>query len=94
MTWSVAFRLRRYLRESLWVVPLVGGLLAATGLPLIVAIVGIGSKRGDISDGVGASLIGAGMVSVLVYPLVGIRLFRSPAPADEPLAAQREDEAY
>ena len=25
MTWSVAFRLRRYLRESLWVIPLVGG---------------------------------------------------------------------
>ena len=27
MTWSVAFRLRRYLRESLWVVPLIGGML-------------------------------------------------------------------
>ena len=30
MTWSVAFRLRRYLRESLWVVPLVGGALGWT----------------------------------------------------------------
>jgi uncharacterized membrane protein len=27
MTWSVAFRLRRYLRESLWVLPLLGGVL-------------------------------------------------------------------
>jgi uncharacterized membrane protein len=27
VTWSVSFRLRRYLRESLWVVPLVGGVL-------------------------------------------------------------------
>jgi uncharacterized membrane protein len=27
MTWSVSFRLRRYLRESLWVLPLVGGVL-------------------------------------------------------------------
>jgi uncharacterized membrane protein len=27
MNWSVAFRLRRYLRESLWVIPLVGGAL-------------------------------------------------------------------
>jgi uncharacterized membrane protein len=27
MTWSFAFRLRRYLRESLWVVPLIGGML-------------------------------------------------------------------
>ena len=44
-------------------------LFAATGLPLIVAIVGIGTSRGAISKSVGASLIGAGMVSVLVYPL-------------------------
>jgi uncharacterized membrane protein len=27
VNWSVAFRLRRYLRESLWVIPLVGGIL-------------------------------------------------------------------
>ncbi len=30
LTWSVAFRLRRYLRESLWVIPLVGGMLGWT----------------------------------------------------------------
>jgi Kef-type K+ transport system membrane component KefB len=42
----------------------------ATGLPLIVAIVGIGSDRGAIAGNVGASLIGAGMISVLVFPLV------------------------
>ena len=46
----------------------------ATALPLIVAIVGIGEERGDISDAVGASLIGAGMISVLVYPLLATRL--------------------
>ena len=45
-------------------------LFGATGLPLIVAIVGIGQGRGAISDAVGASLIGAGMISVLVYPFV------------------------
>jgi Kef-type K+ transport system membrane component KefB len=49
-------------------------LFAATGLPLIVAIVGIGTSRGAISKSVGASLIGAGMVSVLVYPLLAMRL--------------------
>lgn len=27
MTWSVAFRLRRYVRESLWIVPFIGGAL-------------------------------------------------------------------
>jgi Kef-type K+ transport system membrane component KefB len=45
-------------------------LCAATGLPLIVAIVGIGTKNGAIAEDVGTSLIGAGMVSVLVLPLL------------------------
>ena len=49
-------------------------LFGATGLPLIVAIVGIGEGRGDISSSVGASLVGAGMLSVLVYPFVASRL--------------------
>ena len=37
----------------------------ATALPLVVAIVGIGRSRGDISSSAGASLIGAAMISVL-----------------------------
>ena len=63
-------------------------LLGATGLPLIVAIVGIGSEKGDISDSVGASLIGAGMISVLVYPFVATRL------AGITITAQDEAEEY
>ncbi len=57
---------------------------AATALPLIVAIVSIGEERGAIDPAVGASLIGAGMLSVLVYPLVALRIVgrREPA-ADE-----------
>ena len=50
MTWSVAFRLRRYLRESLWVVPLVGGVLGwVFGLASLSDRQGIGgpSARGD-----------------------------------------------
>jgi Kef-type K+ transport system membrane component KefB len=42
----------------------------ATALPLVVAVVGIGTDRGAIDADVGASLIGAAMVSVLVYPLI------------------------
>ena len=60
----------------------------ATGLPLIVAIVDIGTDRGAIDADVGASLIGAGMISVLVYPFVATRLSgadpsaaRTPSPA-------------
>ena len=56
-------------------------LFGATGLPLIVAIVGIGQGRGAISDAVGASLIGAGMISVLVYPFVATRIAGPPAGA-------------
>ncbi len=59
-------------------------LFGATGLPLIVAIVGIGSERGDISDSVGASLIGAGMISVLVYPFIATRLAARYADEDAP----------
>lgn len=50
------------------------GFFAATGLPLIVAIVGIGMDRGAISASVGASLVGAGMLSVLIFPIVALRL--------------------
>jgi Kef-type K+ transport system membrane component KefB len=45
-------------------------LFGATALPLVVAIVSIGADRGAIASSVGACLIGAGMISVLVYPLV------------------------
>jgi Kef-type K+ transport system membrane component KefB len=55
-------------------------LCGATGLPLIVAIVGIGMEHGTVSSGVGASLIGAGMISVLVCPLFATLLVR-PLPA-------------
>jgi Kef-type K+ transport system membrane component KefB len=63
-------------------------LCGATGLPLIVAIVGIGQDRGDISGAVGASLIGAGMTSVLVYPFLATRLVgpQTGEPAGAPVA--------
>jgi Kef-type K+ transport system membrane component KefB len=65
LLWLRAFGARRSLALALF---------AATGLPLIVAIVGIGTDRGAISADVGASLIGAGMISVLAFPLLGTRL--------------------
>ncbi len=64
-------------------------LFGATGLPLIVAIVDIGTNRGAIAADVGASLIGAGMISVLVFPLLALRVMgRRPdsAPHDPALA--------
>ena len=66
------------------------GLFGATGLPLIVAIVGIATDRGAIADDVGASLIGAGMMSVLLFPLVATAVAgRIPAAERvEPIEAQ------
>ena len=57
MTWSVAFRLRRYLRESLWVIPLLGGLLG-----FLVADLGMitdASARWDYSAGTAESVLAA-----------------------------------
>jgi Kef-type K+ transport system membrane component KefB len=50
------------------------GLFGATALPLIVAIVGIAADEGAIASDVGASLVGAGMISVLTFPLIGLHL--------------------
>ncbi len=52
-------------------------LFGATGLPLIVAIVGIGVEKDAMSSAVGASVIAAGMLSVLVFPLVATRIVGS-----------------
>ncbi len=56
-------------------------LFGATGLPLIVAIVGIGTQHGAIAADVGTSLIGAGMISVLLFPLLAITIAGRGAPA-------------
>ncbi len=57
-------------------------LLGATALPLIVAIVGIGADRGAITAKVAASFVGAGMISVLVLPLLAMAVLgRDGAPA-------------
>jgi Kef-type K+ transport system membrane component KefB len=69
-------------------------LLGATGLPLIVAIVGIGTDSGAIDPDVGASLIGAGMVSVLLFPLLAIRIVGRRRAAEPPPATSAETAEY
>lgn len=49
-------------------------LLSATQLPLVVAIVEIGVRSGRLSLETAASLVGAGMVSVLVFPMAALAL--------------------
>lgn len=57
-------------------------LLGATGLPIIVAVTGIGVKQQLISSGLASVLVGAGMLSVLLFPLIAMAL-RGSAAADE-----------
>lgn len=49
-------------------------LFGSTALPLVVAITTLGVQEGKLGSGEAAALVGAGMVSVLVFPLVGLRL--------------------
>lgn len=55
------------------------GLFGATGLPVIVAVTAIGVDKGMITTQTAALLVGIGMLSVLVFPLVAMGL-RSRAP--------------
>jgi Kef-type K+ transport system membrane component KefB len=47
-------------------------LFSATGLPIIVAVTNIGLKEGDLQPGTATALVGAGMLSVLLFPLIAL----------------------
>src|SRR5580698_6819589 len=52
-------------------------ILSATGLPLIVVITTIGVDEHKMKPQNAAALIAAGMLSVLIYPIVGLRQLRA-----------------
>ena len=62
----------------------VAGILQATSLPFIVAASAIGLELGLIDAAESAALIGAGLLSVLAFPVVGLALLRRGAPPHEP----------
>ena len=51
-------------------------LFSATALPLVVVITGIGTAAGRMLPSNAAALVGAAMMSVLLYPLIGFSLRR------------------
>ena len=57
----------------------IAGLLQATSLPFIVAATAIGMDLGLIDAAGSAALIGAGLLSVLLFPLTGLVLLRRAA---------------
>jgi Kef-type K+ transport system membrane component KefB len=52
-------------------------LFSATGLPLIVVITTIGTTEGRMLPENAAALVGAGMLSVLLFPAIGLRRLRA-----------------
>jgi Kef-type K+ transport system membrane component KefB len=62
----------------------VAALLQATSLPFIVAGSMIGIELGTIDEATGAALIAAGLLSVLVFPLVALTILRRDEPTVRP----------
>jgi Kef-type K+ transport system membrane component KefB len=69
----------------------IAGLLQATSLPFIVAATSIGMELGLIDAAESAALIGAGLLSVLLFPVAGLVLLRGsnarPTSTTEPAPA-------
>ncbi len=51
--------------------------ITATTLPLLIALAEIGQRDGVMLPATSAALVGAGVLSVLVYPLIAVTLHRS-----------------
>jgi Kef-type K+ transport system membrane component KefB len=56
----------------------------STQLPLVLAITTLAQDHGDMRASTAASLVGAAVLSTLVYPIVGVRLRRD-RPAEAPM---------
>jgi Kef-type K+ transport system membrane component KefB len=55
---------------------LAAALLQATSLPFIVAATGIGMELGILSPAIGAAMVVAGLLSVVLFPLCALTLLR------------------
>ena len=70
---------------------LAAGLLQATSLPFIVAAAQIGIELGRLSPVTGAAMIGAGLLSVLVFPAIALAQLRR---SREQTVAPRQPQAH
>ena len=66
-------------------------MLTATALPLVVVITTLGVEAGQMRESTAAALVGAGMLSIVVFPLFGIPLVQrfDVSAASEQVAAER-----
>jgi Kef-type K+ transport system membrane component KefB len=63
---------------------LVAGVLQSTSLPFIATATAIGMNLGLLSAAEGAALVGAGLLSVLLFPVLGLALLRGAGPTTAP----------
>jgi hypothetical protein len=72
------------------------GLLQATSLPFIVTATQIGVVLGKLSSVTAAALVCAGLLSVLIFPLLALGLLRrnEPGPATSPAVTQPVTEPH
>src|SRR4051794_26041155 len=70
----------------------IAGLMQATSLPFIVAAVAIGEDLNLVDPAEGAALIGAGLLSVLLFPLIGLGLLKG-ADRERPATPAPESDA-
>jgi len=69
--------------------------ITATSLPLLIALAAIGEQDGVMLPSTAASLIGAGVLSVLVFPLIAVTLHKRSAltPADVGITVEETPQA-
>ena len=65
--------------------------ITATSLPLLIALAEIGEQDGVMVPATAAALVGAGVLSVLIYPLIAVGLYKSRVKAQ--VQPDRLDEA-
>lgn len=57
------------------------GVLMAAGLPLLVVIADLGVRSGQMRSDNAAAMVGAGLLSVIIFPMIGLGL-QAKAPSD------------
>jgi Kef-type K+ transport system membrane component KefB len=65
--------------------------ITATSLPLLIALAEIGEQDGVMLPATAAALVGAGVLSVLIYPLIAVGLYKNRVKV--PVQPDRLDEA-
>ncbi|TDP90826.1 transporter (CPA2 family) [Leucobacter luti] len=66
-------------------------LFTATTLPLVIAVTSIGADHGVLDSQLAAAMVGAAMLTVLLFPMLAL-LGRTPEAAPETVVAAKRDE--